>query len=114
MNKRQFKVPHDIAGELFREALWSANYIRLDEIPEGSARRVQSNQSIGWAYDAIRKSDRPRLTCIERSAFLTSDPDYFEFAMSTMSNIPEYILWIHVPIPQAEILIKKYKLTQLC
>lgn len=92
----------------------SANHIHLDEQSFNSPRRVTSKQSIGWAAVAICKSDRAHFTCIERSAFGEHNPAYFEFSMSTMGNEPEYILWVHVPIAQAEDLIKKYKLTQLC
>lgn len=112
--KRQFKIPHDIARKVLRSAMKEAVLIRVDELDtKKSIHRQPTQKSIEWILNYILKSTAPHIVCIERGAMFKDTLPYFDFGASTMCSVPEYFLWIEVPIPAGEKIIKKYNLKQL-
>lgn len=113
MRKRAFKIPRDIARDLFTEAILEhAFHVDVDKL-DNSWAREPTEKPIFWVMNHILTSGSYHLSFIERPPFHEdSQFAFFDIGCSSLASDPEYFLWIRVSIERGESLIQKYNLEE--
>lgn len=110
---KAFTFPLSIAKDLWQEAIKVARDVRVDQLDRGGLKRTRTNKSVDEVIDIILNSRDPHLVFIERQPLFVNTDPYYDIGGCTMCLRPaDYFLWIEVSIPEAEQLVKKYKLKQ--
>jgi hypothetical protein len=105
-------VPKDnkIRAKLYKEALLNSYQFWVDELNcSKSFSRQRDDKSFNEVFTTCSKARSSHWTIMFRDNIIESDKSHYEFGVSTIGGITNFI-WILVRVDLAEKIFKKYKL----
>ena len=113
MFRQPYIIPYRIREKVIRAAMKVAASVRVDELDcSKSFCRILSKLPVEDAIQIALKDKNTLFNFIHRDAICT-DPEHYDVGFSTMTNRPDYFLWIWVNMPEGDKLIKQFKLKQV-
>jgi len=111
-HRRHYRLPAEKAEKVILAAMKVSFRMWVDELDcKKSLARQPSHKTVADFFNLSKSGVKILWNCILREP-VGDNPAYADIGGSTLINPggPDYFLWVHVPIPEAEALIRKFKL----